>query len=165
MEKLLPWLARIPAGPVVAVIAVLGIMLMSGTPSASQRVPELEGLDVNTAIALAANEGFFTHVEFKKTGGVAGTVIRQEPEELTIVNKRSTILLHVTKGVAQIRVPDVRRLPVDEARRRIEDAHLEPGAVTYQDDPEVEHNRVISSSPSAGTSVDVGATVDIVAAD
>jgi hypothetical protein len=57
VEWLLSWLARIPAGPVVTIVVVAGICLMSGPPSASQPVPELEGLKVNRAIARAAKGG------------------------------------------------------------------------------------------------------------
>jgi eukaryotic-like serine/threonine-protein kinase len=163
VERALHLLARVPAGPIVAVVAVICIWLMSGTPSASQRVPDLERLDVNAAVARAAHDGFFTKVVFRRGGGVAGTVIRQTPDPDVIRDKRSTIVLEVTKGVAQLRVPDVRRLPVDEARRRIEDGHLTPGAVTYKQDPDVESNHVIESHPAQGKLVDIGTTVDIVA--
>lgn len=156
-------LARTPVGPIVAAIAIFGLLLMQGTPSAAQRVPDLEGLDVNRAVADAAHHGFFTKVVFKPGGGVAGTVTRQSPAADMISTKRSTIVLHVTKGVAQLRVPDVRRLPVDEARRRIADGHLAPGAVTYTDDAEIEANHVITSDPEPNTLVDIGTTVDIIA--
>jgi beta-lactam-binding protein with PASTA domain len=163
VERALHLLARIPAGPIVAVVAILGLMQMQGTPAAAQRVPELEGLEVNKAVALAAKDGFFTKVVFKPGGGVAGTVTRQSPEPEVISTKRSTIVLRVTKGVAQLKVPDVRRLPVDEARRRITDGHLTAGAVTYIDDPDVESNHVITTDPKPNTLVDIGTTVDLVA--
>jgi beta-lactam-binding protein with PASTA domain len=73
-------------------------------------------------------------------------------------------VLDVTEGVAQLRVPDVRKLPVDEARRRIADAHLKPGAVTYEDDPDIESNHVITSVPRPGKLVDIDSKVDVVAA-
>ena len=163
VERALHLLARIPAGPIVAVVAVLGLLMMQGTPSAAQRVPELEGMDVNRAVAVAAHDGFFTKVVFKPGGGVAGTVIRQSPDAPQIGTKRQTIVLEVTKGVAQLRVPDVRRLPVDEARRRIADGHLAPGAVIYEDHPDIEPNHVITSDPAPNALVDIGTTVDIVA--
>lgn len=163
MERALHLLARIPAGPIVGAIAILGLLMMQGTPSAAQRVPELEGMEVNDAVAAAASDGFFTKVVFTKGGGVAGTVIRQSPQALAIGPKRSTIVLEVTKGVAQLRVPDVRRLPVDEARRRISDGHLTPGAVTYRDDPDIESNHVITSDPEPNRLVDIGTTIDIIA--
>ncbi len=164
VERALHLLARIPAGPIVAIIAVLGLLMMQGTPSAAQRVPALEGLDVNRAVADAAKDGFFTKVVFKPGGGVAGTVTRQNPEAEIISTKRATIVLHVTKGVAQLRVPDVRRLPVDEARRRISDSHLTAGAVIYTDDAAIEPNHVITSEPRPNELVDIGTTIDLIAA-
>ena len=164
VERALHLLARIPAGPIVAVISILGLVVMQGTPAAAQRVPELEGLDVNRAVAIAAHDGFFTKVDFKPGGGVAGTVTGQSPQAEVISTKRATIVLRVTKGVAQLRVPDVRRLPTDEARRRITDGHLTPGAVTYNDDPDIESDHVITTDPKPNALVDIGTTVDLVAA-
>jgi beta-lactam-binding protein with PASTA domain len=163
VERALRLLAKIPPGPIVAIVAVLGLLMMQGAPSASQRVPELEGLEVNRAVAIAARNGFFTKVVFKPGGGVAGTVIRQSPDAPVISTKRAEIVLEVTKGVAQLRVPDVRRLPVDEARRRIADGHLAPGAVIYEDHPDIEPNHVVTSDPEPNALVDIGTTVDIVA--
>lgn len=119
---------------------------------------------MNRAIARAAKDGFFTKVEFREGGGVAGTVIRQQPEAQVVRNKRSTIVLEVTKGAAQIKIPDVRLIPVDDARRRLSDAHLRPGAVRYQKGGEIRSNSVIRTVPPHGTSVDVDSTVDIIAA-
>lgn len=147
-----------------AVIAVAGIWLMSGTPTASARIPSLAGMQINPAIAKAAKAGYFTKVEFRRGGGIAGTVVGQDPVPGVVRDKHSTIVLRVTRGAAQVRVPDVRHLPVDEARRRIDRGNLKPGTVTFRNEPKLEPDRVISTVPKAGTLVDVNTRVDIVAA-
>jgi beta-lactam-binding protein with PASTA domain len=164
VDRILRFLTKIPAGPVVGVVAVAALFLMSGAPTASHRVPELEGMQVNPAISRAAKEGYFTKVVFERAGGIAGTVIRQSPDELTIRDKGTTIVLHVTEGAAQVKVPDVRGVEVDEARRRLDRGNVTPGAVTYREDAKAKANRVITTDPRPGELVDVGTTVDIVAA-
>ncbi len=164
VKSILELLARLPVGPLVAVVAVAGVYLMSGTPDASARIPHLLGLQVNPAIAKATTAGYFTEVVFRAGGGIAGTVVRQQPETAVVRNKNTTITLEVTRGAAQVRVPDVRRLPVDEARRRIDRGNLKPGTVTYKKDPELESDRVISTVPASGALVDVNTTVHIAAA-
>jgi hypothetical protein len=64
-------------------------------------------------------------------------VIHQDPEAVTIHNKRSTIVLEVTKA-PRSGCRTSAAYPVDEARRRIDDVHLRTGAVTYRVDPNVE---------------------------
>lgn len=157
-------LAKVPPGPVIGVVAIVAIWLMSASPTASTRVPDLEGLQVNPAISQAAAAGFFAEVVFRDGGGVPGTVIRQTPAEHTIHDKRTAIVLEVTEGAAQITVPDVRGMRVEEARRELDRYNLEPGTVVYRDGGEVGSNRVITTTPRPGASVDVGANVDIVAA-
>lgn len=157
-------LTKIPPGPVVGVVAILALFMMSSSPDAAHRIPELEGLQVNPAIAKAADEGFFTKVVFSRRGGVAGTVVRQSPAELTIHDKKSTITLLVTEGAPQVKVPDVRGVEVVEARRRLDRGNVTPGAVTYRKDDEVRSNLVITTVPEPNTLVDVGTKVDIIAA-
>jgi eukaryotic-like serine/threonine-protein kinase len=164
VDRVLKLLARTPVGPVVAVVTVAGLWLLSGTPAAAHRVPDLEGLQVNPAIARAAEEGYFTKVVFRRVGGIAGTVINQSPEARVVRNKGTRILLEVTKGAAQVKVPDVRGVVVEEARRQLDRGHVTPGAVTYTEHAGTASNHVIKTDPPAGKLVDVETTVDIVAA-
>lgn len=164
VDRILRSLAKIPPGPAIGIVAVAALWLMSGAPDAAHRVPELEGLQVNPAIAKAAEAGFHTKVVFERRGGIAGTVFGQSPDELTVSEKGTTIVLRVTKGAPQVKVPDVRGVDVDEARRRLDRSHVTPGAVTYRRDEKLRRDVVITTVPGAGTLVDVGTKVDIVAA-
>ena len=164
MDRALRLLAHVPVGPVVAVAAVAGLWLMSNAPAAANRVPDVEGLQVNPAIARAVEEGYFTKVSWTRAGGVAGTVVDQQPPAWSVRSRGTDIVLTVTRGAAQVRVPDVRGVDVDEARRRLDRGHVVPGAVTYREAEDQGSNRVITTDPAPGKLVDVGTTVDIVAA-
>ena len=101
---------------------------------------------------------------FRRGGGIAGTVVRQDPPAGVLVNKRSRITLVVTKGAAQVRVPDVRGIQVDEARRRLDRGNVVPGDVTYKKDKTRVSNRVITTVPAPGKLVDAYTKVEIIAA-
>jgi serine/threonine-protein kinase len=163
MDRLLRLMTRVPPGPLVAIATIAGLWVLSGAPSAAGRVPDLEGLQVNDAIARAAHDGYFTSIVFRRAGGVAGTVVRQEPEAGLIRDRRSEIVLHVTRGVAQLPVPDVRGLSVDDARAQIDRNNLVPGDVTYEKARNKRPDQVIRTVPPAGTLVDAGSKIDIVA--
>jgi eukaryotic-like serine/threonine-protein kinase len=163
VDRVLRYLTKIPPGPVVGVIVIVALWMMSGATGAAAQIPELEGLQVNPAIAQAAEDGFFTKVVFARSGGVAGTVVRQSPDELTIHDKGTTITLRVTKGAPQVKVPDVRGVEVEEARRRLDRGNVTVGSVTYRNDDEVQANKVITTVPAPNTLVDVNTKVDIIA--
>jgi serine/threonine-protein kinase len=63
-----------------------------------------------------------------------------------------------------VKVPDVRGVPVDEARRQLDRGNVRPGAVTYREHDEIQRDRVITTVPPPGRLVDVNTTVDIIAA-
>lgn len=165
MERLFRFLTKVPVGPIIGVVAIGGIWLMSGTPAAAHRVPDLEGLQVNAAIAQAADEGYFARVVERSAGGIAGTVVRQDPPARAIRDKGTELVLVMTRGAPQVRVPAVTGLVVEEARRRIDRVHLDPGVVTYRKDDKQQPNHVITTVPAPGKLVDVGTTVEIIAAD
>ena len=156
---------RTPPGAVVAAVAIAGLVFMSSAPDASARIPSFRGMQVNPAIAKAAKAGYFAKVRFVRGGGIPGTVIGQSPAFLEIRDKGSEITLNVTKGKAQVRVPDVRGVHVDEARRRLDRGNVRPGAVIYRDDAKTQRDRVITTVPAPGKLVDVNTTVDLIAAD
>jgi beta-lactam-binding protein with PASTA domain len=55
-------------------------------------------------------------------------------------------------------------MPVDEARRVLREAELTPGDVIYRRVASGEPNRVISTDPPGGATVDAGTSVAVVAA-
>jgi serine/threonine-protein kinase len=165
MERILRILAKTPPGPIVAAVAIGALVLMSSAPNASARIPMLEGMQVNPAIAEAADAGYFATVRWTEGGGLPGTVIGQEPDAMEIRDRGTSITIQVTKGSAQVRVPDVRGAHVDEARKVLDRGNVSPGAVVYRDEEKVKRDRVITTEPKPGTLVDVGTTVELIVAD
>jgi serine/threonine-protein kinase len=164
MDEIARWLRRVPAGPVVAVVSIVAVWFMSTRPTALAPVPDLEGASVIVAQTEAAAAGYTTRVTLKSGPGRAGTVLAQQPAPRTLLARGAAIVLFVTRGARQVGVPDVRGLPVAEARRVLREAGLTLGDVTYRPAPGREANRVITTDPPPGATVDAGTAVAVFAA-
>jgi eukaryotic-like serine/threonine-protein kinase len=164
MDSVLAYLRKVPVGAAIAVIAVAGLWSMSRSATAPARVPDLVGRRVELANAIAKRDGYTTRVVLVPRGGVVGTVLSQDPVARSITARGTTIVLRVTKGAQQVRVPDLRDMPADDARFVLRRGHLKPGDVTYQRQPGKEPDRVITTQPGPGSVVDVGTTIDLVVA-
>jgi serine/threonine-protein kinase len=154
------WL-RLAVGPLLAVGAVVLLWAMSNTPTSLVRVPELAGLRADAANAAAGGLGFQTRDVRVVHGGVAGTVVGQDPKAGAYLARGATVTVAVTLGARQVVVPQVAGLPVDQARDALTGAGLSVGAVIYRDYPQGEPGRVVATSPAAGARVDEGTPVDM----
>jgi serine/threonine-protein kinase len=164
VDQLAAWFKRIPPGPVLAAACIALLAAMATQPGALTEVPALEGTALRAAQARAAAAGFTTRIVLKAGPGAAGTVLDQQPDAGVLAARRSAVVLFVTKGARQVGVPDVRGMPVAEARRVLAEAELTPGDVTYRSSPRTEPNRVITTDPPPGATVDVGTSVHVFAA-
>ncbi len=163
MDEILWYVKRIPVGGVVAALFVFLIWFLSGSPSATKFVPEVEGHPIQEAVSIAAQHSFALHFVVRPGGGRAGTVVAQDPKPGTALAKNVPITAVVTKGVTQVRLPDIKGKAVDDVRHALQAAHVTPGVVTYKRDSRVAPDHVITTKPAPGTYVDVGSSVEIVA--
>lgn len=81
-----------------------------------------------------------------------GKVAATNPKPGSKIDKGSTVTIQLSSGAAEITVPDVSGQTQDAARKTLEDAGLRVGSVKYEDDSKVEANRVIRTTPEAGSS-------------
>ena len=164
MDQLTRMLKGIPPGPVLAAAFIALLAFMATQPDALARVPDLRGKRLHEAQSEAAAAGFTIRVVLRAGPGAAGTVLAQEPESRALSARRTPVVLTVTRGARQVAVPDVRGMPVAEARQVLKDADLTPGDVTYRPQPKGESNRVYATDPPAGATVDAGTSVHVYAA-
>jgi len=154
------WL-QATTGPLMAVGAVALLWTMSTKPDALARVPDVTGLAAPAANTVAAGDGLQTRSVRVVHGGVAGTVVGQDPKPGAVVRRGEAVTLMVTTGAPQVVVPQVVSMPVDQARGVIRRAGLAVGAVVYRAYPDREPGRVVVTSPPAGSRVDQGSPVDL----
>ncbi len=126
-------------------------------------VPDIVGQ--SEADAVAALEGAdlvagSTTAEYSDTIP-AGSVISSAPAAGTTVDAKSSVDFVLSLGIEQVAVPDLSG-PAADADAKITDAGLVVGEVTEDFDESVAEGDVSSQSPSAGTTVDKGSSVDYV---
>ncbi|TNM69025.1 Stk1 family PASTA domain-containing Ser/Thr kinase [Streptomyces sp. NP160] len=94
----------------------------------------------------------------------AGTVIDSDPEAGQQVEAKSAVALVLSSGPAAVQVPDVVGQTQEQAAARLDQQGLVLGTVSPQDAPQLRAGTVISTNPPAGTSLEPGATVELVVA-
>lgn len=110
--------------------------------SAIEAQRSLEGL------GLVMEQGQAIASETVDKGKVAAT----DPKPGSLVDIGSTVTIQLSSGAAEITVPDVSGQTQDAARKTLEDAGLQVGSVKYEDDSKVAADRVIRTTPEAGSS-------------
>ncbi|MDU3274311.1 PASTA domain-containing protein, partial [Varibaculum cambriense] len=81
-----------------------------------------------------------------------GKVAATDPKPGSKVDPGSTVTIQLSSGAAEITVPDVSGQTQEAARKALEDAGLRVGSVKYEDDSKVAADRVIRTTPEAGSS-------------
>jgi eukaryotic-like serine/threonine-protein kinase len=157
--------ASLAEGETVTVVVSTGPELVS--------IPDVRGLDVDTAEATLVDLGFVVTTTEETNGDYAeGTVIRTQPS--TSAPFGSTVTMVVSLGNTTT-VPDVYGYYIDDAQALVEDAGLTVGDVSglpcavilVTVDPNFDCNSftdggVISQSLSAHSTVEIGARIDLI---
>lgn len=115
-------------------------------------MPRVVGLNLAQARAQLAGKGLRAEVREQFSNTVEqGYVIEQDVEPGTPVKKNRAVLLTVSRGPESIKVPDLYRQNLQEARITLAEAGLELGETRYAYDNLVEEGRIIGQEPRAGT--------------
>jgi hypothetical protein len=132
-----------------------------GTPE----VPDLVGMRIGEARDILEEEGLAADVRRVDSEAARGVVLAQSLPDGLRVAEGATVELDVSSGTPPCcEVPSVEGLEINEARRVLEDAHLEVGPGQYTEGP-YEKDTVIDQSPSAGETVEPGTPVALVIAE
>lgn len=152
---------------VLALVAGAIFMLTSlfSTPGIEQvETPDLGGLTLEIAEARLENVGLAVgSVAYEEaTDRPINTVISQNPNATTMVDKGSAVDLVIAAAPDQVPVPSVANfLSPDDARAAFEAIGLTLGAVTFENSP-LPANTVLRSDPEVGTLVETGTAIGIV---
>jgi beta-lactam-binding protein with PASTA domain/sugar lactone lactonase YvrE len=156
----------VPMGDVISESPVAGTAVNSGSAvalviSTGVSVPNVVGLTQTAATSAIASAGLVagTPTTASSTTVPIGDVISESPTAGTAVNGGSTVALVISTGVS---VPDVVGSMQSAAMTAITGAGLVVGTVTPQASTTVASGNVISESPTAGTSVNSGSSVNLV---
>jgi serine/threonine-protein kinase len=131
------------------------------TESTLVKVPSCVGLSEEDAIALLEENGLEYKVQEKADSTVEkGYVISMTPNSGTKIEKGTIITLVVSTGKETDEMPDVVNMSLEAAKSQLEGMGLKVTVKNVEDDT-IEENHVISSSPVAGKTVKIGATVTL----
>ncbi|SDS08004.1 Stk1 family PASTA domain-containing Ser/Thr kinase [Agrococcus carbonis] len=157
------WAAAVLIGVLVVGAGVwafsLGNLPIAGL---STPVPDVVGAQEDEAIATIDAEGLRAEVRRTIDDAPAGTVLRTEPEAGVSIAPGSTVQLVVSNGPPPEPLMSVANLTEAQARQALESAGYTVGEITRDSSPTVQADHVISTDPSAGTSVSQGAIINLV---
>jgi eukaryotic-like serine/threonine-protein kinase len=152
-----------PAGSVVGKGTRVTIAVSTGPGSSP--LPNVVGLTVSRATAKLKEAGFKPTTETQPSGTVAGgRVISTDPPAGTEAQAGSPVTVLVSGGPAQTSVPDVVGQSRAAAEATLTNAKLTVGTVTQRSSAEQSPGTVLEQSPTAGSSLPAGGTVNLTVA-
>ena len=138
------------------------VHLTTSSGPAPVAVPDVTGFEVDQARQVIEAAGLRVgEVDAVPNAAEAGVVVSTRPATGATRPPASSVGLIVSKGPADIRVPDVVGLEQEEARRRLENAGLHVGKVSSRDG-RGKPGLVLQQRPSAGVFSPHESRVDLV---
>ncbi len=118
-------------------------------------VPDLEGKNVVYALELLTDLGLNTKIEGSEysTEIPKNNVIFQEPEPGSEIKKGRDVRIIISKGPKSILMPNLEKLPVQQARIILEENSLCQGQISSTYSNRIKKNSIIAQVPSAGTMI------------
>lgn len=161
-----------PKGRVIRILMtiILGIALVTGLffgvraifhqVTTTATVPAVLEMNVKDAEELLTREGLkYEEMFFNNENVKVNTVFVQKPEADTVVRKGDTVLLSVSSGPAQLTMPELMGMNMDEATTLVRNMGLIPTFERVISDSS--QDTVVSQNPAAQTKVDKDTLVTI----
>lgn len=146
----------------IAIAAIVAFMMMNG--GAQKTVPDVVGKTYEEAVTEIEAAGFKVGERTTEYDDEteSGRVLEQTPGANTQAPEGSKIDLVISQGSEQVDVPDIKGMTESEARQELASKGFTVGNVTTEESDDVEKGKIISQTPSAGTSAASGSIVDFV---
>ena len=125
-------------------------------------LPNVAGLAAEVARADLDRRGFqVIEVTAFNEDVPAGTVLSQDPLAGAVVDRRSVVVLQISRGVETVATPLVVGRAEDDARRALELAGLTVGETTYIEDNSAPNGVVVAQIPASGEDAPRGSDVQL----
>lgn len=134
-------------------------MVSTGAPKIA--VPNVIDKDVDTATSQLQDKGFDVKTKETESSQDPGTVLSQNPDPGTELEKGSTVTLEVAKEEEKSTVPDVTGQDCDAAKQQMDANGLVGECTEVETGDNNLIGKVIATSPQANTQADPGSTVTI----
>ncbi len=166
-KKGLIW-ALVAVGAVL-IAGIIYILLTNGGAKAPEEkaVPDFSGMSVSEAQAEVRRQGFAEPkvVQERNDTVAEGEFISSTPPAGTMAPLTTVITLTFSTGPDAVKVPDVKDMTQEQARKAIEDAKLKVGSIKQERGGEIEKDKVTRTEPAANDTVAAGTEVNIWLAD
>lgn len=167
--------AKVPAGQVISQSPEAGstvkeqrvVTIYVSKGGEELTMPNLKGLSRLSAESKLKKMGLVIGSIYEQVSDQeAWTVLDQEPAEGKKIQKGQSVDLTLSKGkpIKLVRVPDFLGGTLDAAKDRLKQIKLAVGTVTKEKSQQAS-GTILRQTPSAGTEVDEGTTVDFVLAE
>ena len=131
-------------------------------PGSYVDLPDLSGRTVAEAEETLTDLGLASTLTYEHSDDIdAGIVLRTDPPAGEPVHKNNEVGLIVSSGVLMLVVPDVHEMTLEEAQAELQTAGFEVGGTTENWSETVPEGQVISTNPTAGSSVEHWVKVDL----
>ncbi|WP_407355637.1 PASTA domain-containing protein [Methanolobus sp. WCC5] len=153
----------IPAGNMSQVEFTIKPSLKEPVFSGYADVPDIIGLDIDTAASMLKNAGFAMGEVIEKDSTIMqGTVLSQIPSGNSVAKPGDAVDMVISR-ITLVTVPDLVGMDLGAAKKVLEAGRLVCGKVTEQADAS-RPGTVLSQSVASGEFVDIGTPVDLVVA-
>lgn len=126
-------------------------------------IPNIVGLKSDEAKKLVEAKGLkYLEVGTETSDKAVGTVTRCNPDQGTTVKAGSTVRVYISGNQNSSTVPDLKDMPIDQAKTVLKNDGITLGNVTTQFSDTFDKDKVISQSPDPDTPVDSSTKVDLV---
>jgi serine/threonine-protein kinase len=143
-----------------AAVAALSIGLYLANKTPTVEVPNLQGKTRAEADALLNTAGLRGDPHDATANGcTAGQIFQQNPESGKLVRKGEQVDYTVCAVPNQVQVPTLANFNVEDAKRALDEKGLKYTVVPV--DSALEANKVVSTDPAAGTSVEPNSSVKL----
>jgi serine/threonine-protein kinase len=137
----------------------IDVVVSTGAPKVA--VPNVINKDVDAATQELENKGFNVKTKQTESSQPEGTVLSQNPDPGTELEKGSDVTLEVAKAAATTTVPDVTNQTCDAAKQQMQASGLTGTCTEVNASDPNQIGKVIQTVPSANSTVKKGSSVNI----
>lgn len=127
----------------------------------SVTVPQLVGMSLPDASDALSELGLSAKVEKVDSQEAENTVLTQDVKPGKKVKPGKSLILQVSGGGKQVKIPDVRSMKTEDAIRTLEEAGFNVTKTLKVNDAEHEPGTVLAQNPYGGQTVDSGTAVEL----
>lgn len=139
------------------------VALVVSKGAKTEEVPDVIGKSEEDATKILEDLKFKVDVKKRYSDKAdKGDVYNQNPVTGVTAKQGTVITIYVSKGDNTVELPDLSGMSLSQAKSKLEELDLNVGNVSESSSSKYSANTVISTSPSSGSKVERGSSVDIV---